>query len=158
MFWVLICTVSLTVWYYHVTYTFQSESTLYSCMNVKEPPTRNRRDVWHLSDSKEIRTQNHLVRKRTLNHSAKLTKWLSLLWQQLSVDSLWNTYVTYNNIQSNAPYRGVLTTRLTHLGSLVKWLSFRLRTTWLWVQTCDCHLNFRYHTCLEQGILWHSGN
>ena len=30
-----------------------------------------------LGDSNEIRTHNHLVRKRTLNHLAKLAKWLS---------------------------------------------------------------------------------
>ena len=26
----------MTVCYYHITYAFQSESTLYSCLNVKE--------------------------------------------------------------------------------------------------------------------------
>ena len=31
-----ICTMHLTVCSYHVTYAFQSESTLYSCLNVKE--------------------------------------------------------------------------------------------------------------------------
>ena len=30
-----------------------------------------------LSDSNGIRTHNHLVRKRTLNHLASLAKWLS---------------------------------------------------------------------------------
>ena len=35
----------LTVCYYYVTYTFQSETTLYSCLNVKELLTRNRRDI-----------------------------------------------------------------------------------------------------------------
>ena len=37
------------------------------------------------------------------------------------------------NIQSNAPYRQVLTTQLNHLVSLAKWLSARLWTKWLWV-------------------------
>ena len=36
MSWVLIYTVNLTVCYYYVTYAFQSESTLCSCLNVKE--------------------------------------------------------------------------------------------------------------------------
>ena len=36
---------STTVYYYHITYAFQSESTLYSCLNVKELLTRNRRDI-----------------------------------------------------------------------------------------------------------------
>ena len=35
----------LTVCSYHVMYVFQSESTLYSCLNVKELLARNRRDI-----------------------------------------------------------------------------------------------------------------
>ena len=38
------------------------------------------------------------------------------------------------NIQSNAPYRKVLTAQLNHLASWAKWLSVRLRTKWLWVR------------------------
>ena len=53
------------------------ESTLYSCMNVKVLLARNRCHIWSLSDSNWTRTHNHLVRKRTLNDLAKLTKWLS---------------------------------------------------------------------------------
>ena len=37
-------------------------------------------------------------------------------------------------IQSNAPYRSVLTTQLNHLASLAKWLSVCLWTKWLGVQ------------------------
>ena len=61
----------MTVCSYHVTYTFQSESTLYSCLNVKELLARSRREIWSLSDCNWTRTHNHLVRKRTLNHLAK---------------------------------------------------------------------------------------
>ena len=35
----------LTVCSYHVTYAFQSESTLYSCLNVKELLARSRREI-----------------------------------------------------------------------------------------------------------------
>ena len=35
----------LTVCSCHVTYAFESESTLYSCLNVKELLARNRRDI-----------------------------------------------------------------------------------------------------------------
>ena len=35
----------MTVCSCHVTYAFQSESTLYSCLNVKELLARNRRDI-----------------------------------------------------------------------------------------------------------------
>ena len=34
-----------TVCYYHVTYAFQGESTLYSCLNIKELLARNRREI-----------------------------------------------------------------------------------------------------------------
>ena len=58
--------------YYHFTYAFRSESTLYNCLNAKELLAQNRHDIWSLSDSNIIRTHNYLVRKRTLNHLAKL--------------------------------------------------------------------------------------
>ena len=55
----------LTVCYYYDKYEFQSESTLYSCLNVKEPLARNRRVIWRLSNSNGIWTHNHLVRSQT---------------------------------------------------------------------------------------------
>ena len=64
-----------------MTYTFQSESTIYSCLNVNELLARNRRYIWSLSDNNGIRTHNHLVRKRIHNHLGKhasLSKWLSV--------------------------------------------------------------------------------
>ena len=75
--WVLIRTLHLNVCFYHVTYEFESESTLYSCLNVKELLARRRRHIWRLSDCNGTRTHNHLGRKRTLNHLSKLAKWLS---------------------------------------------------------------------------------
>ena len=76
--------ISLTVCSCHVTYAFQSESALYSCLNVKELLARSRHEIWSLSDCYWTLTQDHLVRKRTLNHLAKLaslTKWLCVrLW------------------------------------------------------------------------------
>ena len=47
------------------------------CLNVKELLAWSRRHIWSLSDSNGIRTHTHLVRKRTLNHLTKPTKWLS---------------------------------------------------------------------------------
>ena len=61
----------LTVCYYQVMYAFQSESTLHSYLNVKELLAGTSCDIWYLSVSNEIRTHNHLVCKRTLNHLAK---------------------------------------------------------------------------------------
>ena len=37
--------ISLTVCSCHVTYAFESESTLYSCLNVKELLARSRREI-----------------------------------------------------------------------------------------------------------------
>ena len=75
--WVLNSTVHLTVCYCHVTYAFQSEFTLFIYLNVNELLGRNRRNIRRLSDCNTTRTHNHLARKRKLNHSAKLMKWLS---------------------------------------------------------------------------------
>ena len=47
-------------------YALQSESTLHSCLNVKELLVRNRHDIWSLSDSNEIRNHDHEVRKGKL--------------------------------------------------------------------------------------------
>ena len=52
----------------------QSESTLYSCLNVKELLAWNRHHIWSLKECNGTRTHNHLVRKRTLNHLGKLAK------------------------------------------------------------------------------------
>ena len=51
-------TVLLTVCFYHVTYVFQSECTLCSCLNVKELLARNRHNISSLSDYNRTRTRN----------------------------------------------------------------------------------------------------
>ena len=86
--WVLICTVHLAVCSYHVTYAFQSESTLYTCLNVKECHARNRRDTWSLSDCNETRTYNHSARKRTINRLAKLANCLAKTWHDKNIQSI----------------------------------------------------------------------
>ena len=62
----------LNVCFYHVTYVFYSESTLSNCLNFKKLLAWNSCDIWKLSDCYRTRTHNHLVCKRTLNHSAKM--------------------------------------------------------------------------------------
>ena len=69
--------VHLTVYSYHVTYAFQSKSTLYIFLNIKELLCSNMRYILSLSDCNGTRTYNLLVYKRTLSHLAKLTKWLN---------------------------------------------------------------------------------
>ena len=97
--------------FYHVTYAFQSVSTLCICLNAKELLAQNRRHIWSLSDCNGNRTQNHLVRKQTLNHLAKLAslaKWLSVrlrtnwLWIRVSLQSLKHLIVAhFPNFHSN---------------------------------------------------------
>ena len=77
VFGVLICTGLSTVCSCHLTYAIQSESTLYSCLNIKSFFSWSERVMWCLSDCNWTWSQNQLVRKRTLNHLAELAKWLS---------------------------------------------------------------------------------
>ena len=64
----------LTVCCHHVMYTFQSESTLYRCLNVKELLARNRCEILNLSDCNGTKTHNHLLCKRTIKQFAKVAK------------------------------------------------------------------------------------
>ena len=57
-------TLFLTVCYCHVTYAFQSEFTLHSCLNVKKLLARSKPKIWSLSDCNWTRTQNHLALKQ----------------------------------------------------------------------------------------------
>ena len=47
------------------------------CLIIKELLAQSRHEIWSLSDWNWIRTQNHLICKRTLNHLTKLAKRLS---------------------------------------------------------------------------------
>ena len=90
--WYTFCDIFSCRWYFRelncmllcqnrVTHDFQSESKLYSCLNVTELLAQSRHHIWSLSDCNLIRTHNNLVRKRKLNHLAKLSslaKWLSV--------------------------------------------------------------------------------
>ena len=53
----------LTICSCHVRYVLQSESMLYSCLNMKELLARSWRKIWSLSDCNWTRTQNHLFLK-----------------------------------------------------------------------------------------------
>ena len=61
-----------TLCFFHVTYAFQSEYTLYSCHNVEELLARNKRDIWNINNCNGTRNHNHLVCKQTLSHLTKL--------------------------------------------------------------------------------------
>ena len=61
-------TVKMFVCFYHVTYVFTVDYTLWRCLNLKELLIRSRFDIWRLNDCNGTRTHNHLVCKRTLSH------------------------------------------------------------------------------------------
>ena len=102
LFWVPIYIVHLTTCYYHVIVLSCWIFTLVAWMsNNSLLETDVVSEV--LSGSNWIRTHNHLVRKRTQNHLAKLSKWWAVLW------------VLFCTMH--------LTTQLNHLACLAKWLS-----------------------------------
>ena len=55
-------TVHLTVSSYHVTYAFQSESTLYSCLNVKELLAWNRHNIWNIECGLTLKRMHDMIR------------------------------------------------------------------------------------------------
>ena len=122
---VLICTMHLTVCSCHGTYAFQSQSTLYSCLNVTEILVQRRCEIWSLSDCNPTQTHNHLVHKRILNHLAKLAKWLSCVVST-------HLYGTFDCMF--LPCHVCVSEWIhTNLASLAKLLSVRLWTKWFWV-------------------------
>ena len=123
-----------TVCYYHVTYKFQNESTLYSWLNVKQLLAQNRRDSWSLSDSNEIRTHNHLVCRQTLNHLSKQAKWLSCVVSTY----LYGVFDCYYHDTRPALLNG--------------WV-FAYELSGCGFKSLRCHLNSRYRACFEHGVL-----
>ena len=129
---------------YHVTYLFQSESTLYnSWQNVKELLAWNRHEI---CDCNGTRTHNHLVHNWTRcgfeSHYSHLNfifrtcfeqgvPWYSGNYRVLIHSETCTSHD--KNIELNALYRWVLPTQLKHLANLTKWLSVCLWTKWLWV-------------------------
>ena len=57
LFSLILTLLLMTASCYHVTYAFQNESTLCSCLYAKELLTRNRRVIWILSDCNGIQTK-----------------------------------------------------------------------------------------------------
>ena len=68
--WIIFCAVDLTVCSYYVMYSFQSESTLYSCLNAMEFLAWNRHDIWNLSDYSGTR----------MHHRDKYSQYSSIIW------------------------------------------------------------------------------
>ena len=119
----------MTVCSCHVTYTFQSESTLYSCLNVKELLARSSCQIWSLKDCNWTWTQNHLVDKQTLNH---LAKWLSVrlrakwFWIQVQLQLLKTIMEAFlHYLKINSPPNKVIQTKKFVYYVLLKHLFFQ---------------------------------
>ena len=89
--------------------------------------------------SNGTRTHNHLVRKWPLNHLAKQAKWLNYVVSTY-------LYGAFDRMLLSCHVRVNLH---SHLASLAKWLSVRLRTSGCGFEFCCCRLNFRYGACEE---------
>ena len=104
------------------------------CLNVKELLARSRREIWRWSDCNWIRTHNHLVHKRTLNHFSQAGQMIELCCEYLSVRCIW----LYVFIMSRTRFR-------VNPHSIVAWMSRN-------------SLLEAFRACFEQGVPWHSGN
>ena len=98
--WAKLCpfiwTVFITICYSHVTYAFQSESTLYIWQNFKELLAQSRSKIWSVSDCNGTRTNKNLVGKQKLKNFAKLTKLLSWFMSTYLYGWFW-LYVIVNS-------------------------------------------------------------
>ena len=156
MFWILICVLHLSVCSYHVAYAFQSESTICSCLNVKELLARSRHKILSLSDSNWTRTQNHLVCKWTLNHSrlAKCQgthclkqarhlkfKWLMQCSYLKRICNIIRTYSQMHWVYKNSQYSSII---------WPVWLNgwvFVYKLSGCGFKSSYSHWNFRFCTC-----------
>ena len=85
------------------------KSKICNYLNVKKIFARNRPDIWNLSDCNGIRTHNHLVYKRTLNHFVKMDKSFSCVLRIFLYGAL------IVSCEVNVPYWSVLTTQPDNL-------------------------------------------
>ena len=95
-----------------------------------------------ISDCNGTWTHNHLVRKGTLKHLAKLAKWLRC------VVSTYTVKWTVQYLQHSSTIWPVWLNSWVFLYEL-SGCGFKSRCS---------NLNFRFHACFEQGVPWHSGN
>ena len=124
--------VYLTVCSCHVTCVFQSESTLYSCLNVKELLAQSRHEIWTLSDT--------LVKKHSTIWPSwpKLAKWLSVrlqikgFWVRFQLLSLKVYLIWKNKLKKWWNHLEELMQSALTVGSPWQWFG------WLILITVDC--------------------
>ena len=121
---------------------FQSESLLYSCLNIKELLARNRCNIWSLSDINRIWTHNHLsLIKLCCEYLSVWCTWVyviimslnvfqseSILYCCLNLKELLarNMHIIWSLRDSNwIRIHNLIVCKqtLSHLAKLVKWLS-----------------------------------
>ena len=114
-------------------------------------------------------TYNHLIRKQTPNHLAKLGKWLSCIVSKefleiqatrepgFTLKLVRDVIITYNQMHSTDKY--------SHNSSiiwpvlLIGWLFvYELSGCGLESSCSHLNLNLRYPVCSEQAVSWRSGN
>ena len=107
------------------------------CLNVKELLGWSRRHIWSLSDSNRIWTHNHLVRKQTLNHLAKLPNDWVVLWVLICI---WLFVI----IMSHMSFR-------VNLHSIVAWMSVKalLETHHIWSLSDGSGIQTHNHLVLK---------
>ena len=133
--------VHLTVCYCHVMYAFQSESTLYSCLNVKERLAWSRREICILSDCNWTPTHNHLVRKQTHDKN---------IYDVTGRDMI-RTYSQIHHTNKYSQHSSIIWPVLLNGWVFVSELSgCEFESSW-------SYLNFRFCACFEQGVSWHLG-
>ena len=152
MFWVLIFTVHLILRSSHVTYAFKSESTLYSCLNVKEAFARSNCEIWRLSDSNWTRNKDHLILNRTLNYLAKLAKWLSCVVNIYQYGALDFMFLPYHvHVSEKIPTLQLLNVK--ELLARSRGEIWRL-SDWNWTRTWNDLVSKRTLNSLVKVIKW----
>ena len=123
----------------HVTYAFQGESTLYSCMNVNELLAQSRCEIWSLSNCSWTRTHNHLVHKPTLNHLPSLECGFTLK----RVRDMKRTYSQMHRRDKYWQYSSIIKKIIRVFVYVLSGYGFE--------SSCS-HLHFRFCACFEQGF------
>ena len=120
--WLFVCS-------FHVTYAFQSASTLYSCLNVKELFAQSRLEIWSLSDCNWTRTQNHLVPW----HSGDYRVWIHCETLRDMTRTYSQMHRTNNYSEQSSIIWPVWTNGWVFFYEL-NGLNVRLQTKWFWVR------------------------
>ena len=169
MLWVLIYTLHLTVCSNRVMYDFQSESTLYSCLNVKELLVWNRCKIWSLCSCNGTRTHNHLVRQWHSTIQPNWRKDWDVLWVLICTVHLTvcSNHATYAFQSKSTLYSCLNVKELVGRNRCEVWslsdcngtrTHNHLRKSCRVFERPCSYLNFRFHVCFKQGVPWYSGN